>query len=142
MLKFKLDSLDGLTEDQKKLYEKKGDKFVLKVEGVEDGGDVVGLKKKVEDLLTETAGLKKEIKEKNDAEAAAREAERVTKEEAAAKKGDVEALRKSADERVAKAIADTEAKYKPTLEKQTASIRRLRVDNVAQELATRIGVKG
>jgi hypothetical protein len=45
-LKFKLDSLDGLDEATKALYEKQGDKFVLKVEGLEDG-DTAGLKNKV-----------------------------------------------------------------------------------------------
>lgn len=140
-MKYKLDSLDGLTDEQKKLYEKKGDKFVLIVEGLEEG-DVVGLKNKVETLLTETADLKKKLSEREGKEREATEAARKATEEAAAKKGDVEALRKSADERVAQAIVDTEAKYKPIVEKQSATIRKQFVDNVAHAMATKIGLKG
>lgn len=141
-LKFKLDSLDGLDEATQKLYEKKGDKFVLKVEGVEDGGDVVGLKKKVEDLLAETASLKGKVKENDEAAKTAAEAARRAAEDAAAKKGDIEALRKSADERVANAIAETEAKFKPLVERSSATINKLLVDNVAQQMAAKIGLKG
>jgi hypothetical protein len=140
-LKYKLDSLDGLDDATKALYEKKGDKFILKVEGVEDG-DAVGLKNKVEELLGQVGELKKKNKEKEDAEAAAQEAARRSAEDAAARKGDVESLRKSADERVAKSIADTEAKFKPTVEKQGATIRKLLVDNVATQMAAKIGLKG
>jgi hypothetical protein len=140
-LKYKLDSLDGLDEATKKLYEKKGEKFVLIVEGVEDG-DVVGLKNKVETLLAETADLKKKVKENADNEAAAREAERKAVEDAAAKKGDVETIRKSADDRVAKTASDKDAHYKPLLETRDSTIRSLLIDNVAQGLATKIGLKG
>jgi hypothetical protein len=140
-LKYKLDSLDGLDDATKALYEKKGDKFVLKVEGVEEG-DAVGLKNKVEELLGQVGDLKKKVKEKEDTETAAQEAARRAAEDAAAKKGDIEALRKSADERVATAIADTEKKFKPTVEKQSGTIRRLLVDNVATAMAARIGLKG
>lgn len=140
-LKFKLDSLDGLDDATKALYEKKGDKFVLKVEGVEEG-DVVGLKNKVETLLTETADLKKRLGDKDAAEALANEAARRATEDAAAKKGDIEALRRSADERVAAAIADTEKKWKPRVEKSDATIRKLLVDNVATSMAAKIGLEG
>lgn len=140
-LKYKLDSLDGLDDATKALYEKKGDKFVLTVEGVEEG-DVVGLKNKVEGLLGETADLKKRLKEKDDLEKTAQEAARKAAEDAAAKKGDIEALRKSADERVAAAIAETEGKYKPQLDKYQANLRKSKVDNVAHEVAMRIGLKG
>lgn len=140
-LKFKLDSLEGLDEATKALYEKKGDKFVLKVDGLEDG-DVAGLKKKTEDLLTEVANLKGKVKENDEAAKAAAEAARRAAEDAAAKKGDIEALRKSAEERIAAARAEVEAQFKPSLEKQGATIRKLLVDNVATGLASKIGLKG
>lgn len=140
-LKFKLDSLEGLDDATKALYTKSGDKFVLSVEGVEDG-DVTGLKTKVEALLAESSALKKSLKEKQDAEGAAQEAARRAAEDALAKKGDIEALRKSADERVAQAIAETESKFKPTVDKQSGTIRRLLVDNVATSVASAIGLKG
>jgi hypothetical protein len=66
MFKFKLDSLDGLSDEHKALYEKKGDKFVLKVEGLEDG-DVAGLKTKNETLLADIAKLKDKVKENDEA---------------------------------------------------------------------------
>jgi hypothetical protein len=140
-LKYKLDSLDGLDDATKALYEKKGDKFVLKVEGVEDG-DAIGLKNKVQELLAEVGTLKGKVKENADSETAAKEAARKAAEDAAAKKGDIEALRKSADDRVAAAIAETEGKFKPTVEKQSGTIRKLLVDNVATSLAGKIGLKG
>lgn len=140
-LKFKLDSLDGLDEATQKLYDKKGDKFVLKVEGVEEG-DAVGLKTKNEGLLAELAEVKKKLGTHAENEKAAQEAARRAAEEAAAKKGDIEALRKSAEERVAAAIAETEAKFKPQVEKSAATIRRLLVDNVAAQVAGKIGLKG
>lgn len=140
-LKFKLDSLDGLDEATQKLYVKKGDKYVLDAEGLEEG-DVVGLKKKVEDLLTDSAKLKEKLKEKDDAEKAAQEAARRAAEDAAAKKGDIEALRKSADERVAQAKAEAESLYKPQLEKLNATVKKLLVDNVATQMAAKIGLKG
>lgn len=140
-LKHKIDSLDGLDEATKKLYRKEGEKFVLDIEGVSDG-DVIGLKQKIENLLTEVTGLKGKVKEKDDAEKTAQEAARRAAEDAAAKKGDIEALRKSADERVSAAIAETESKYKPIVEKQSATIRKQFVDNVAHSMATKIGLKG
>lgn len=140
-LKYKLDSLDGLDDATKALYEKKGDKFVLKVEGVEEG-DVVGLKNKVETLLTETSELKRKLQTKEEGERAATEAARIAAEDAAAKKGDIEALRKSADTRVAAAIAETEGKYKPQVEKLNANMRRMLIDNVAVTTASKIGLKG
>jgi len=140
-LKFKLDSLDGLDDATKTLYTKSGDKYVLSVDGLDDG-DVAGLKTKVETLLAESAALKKSLKEKDDTESAAKEAARKAAEDAAAKKGDIEALRKSADERVAAAIAETEGRYKPQLDKYQASLRKSKVDNVARDVAMRIGLKG
>lgn len=140
-LKYKLDTLDGLSDEQKELYEKKGDKYVLKVDGVEEG-DTVGLKNQVEALLGETKELKKRLKDKDEAETAAREEARRAQEDAAAKRGDVEALRKSADERVQQAIVETEAKYKPTVDKLNSSIRKMLIDNVAIATASKIGLKG
>jgi hypothetical protein len=141
MFKFKLDSLDGLSEEHKSLYEKKGDKFVLKVDGLEDG-DVAGLKTKNETLLADIAKLKEKVKENDEAARNASEAARRAAEDAAAKKGDIEALRKSADERVAQARAELEAQLKPQIEKQGATIKKLLVDNVAQQMAAKIGLKG
>lgn len=99
MLKYKLDSLDGLGEEQKALYEEKGGAFVLKVEGIPQGEDVSGLKAKLDELLSE----KKAASEKAKQEA---EKARKAEEEKAKKEGDFEALSKSYEQK----IADLEAK--------------------------------
>lgn len=140
-LKFKLDSLDGLDDATKALYEQKGDKFVLKVEGADDG-DKAGLIAKVEQLLGEKKDLQKRLGEKDATEKEAQEAARRAAEDAAVKKGDVEAIRKSADERVAAAHAEAEAKWKPQVEKSNATVRKLLVDNVGQSIATELALKG
>lgn len=93
MLKYKLDSLEGLDEGQQELYKQEGNVYVLQVDGVDTGSeDVSGLKAKVEELLTE----------KKTSEAKAREAEEAKQralDEAAAEKarkaGDIEALEQS-----------------------------------------------
>lgn len=141
-LKYKLDSLDGLDDATKALYEKKGDKYVLKIEGGPEDGDVTGLKNKVEDLLGQQSELKKKLKEKEDAESAAKEEARKALEEAALKKGDIEGVRKSADERVANKEKEVRGELEPKLQKQDKTIRRLLVDNVAKTFAGKIALKG
>ena len=53
MLKFQLDSLDGVDETVRALYTEKDGKFVLGIEGLPQPEDVSGLKSKVEELLGE-----------------------------------------------------------------------------------------
>ena len=54
-MKYKLDSLEGLSDEMKALYEEKDGAFYLKVEGLpqQDNSELDGLKKKVEELLGE-----------------------------------------------------------------------------------------
>lgn len=88
MLKFTVDTLDGLDETTAALYEPADDGFKLKVEGLPKTEDVSGLKAKVEELLGE----------KKRAEAERKEAEKLRKkaeEDKAQKAGDYEALSKT-----------------------------------------------
>lgn len=96
MLKFQLDTLEGLEEGHKGLYEEKDGKFVLKVDGIpKPDTSLEDRLKKLEannrDLLAE------KIKAKEQADAAALEA--------AKKGGDIEALEKSWTEKMTSAVA-------------------------------------
>ncbi|RKZ45102.1 MAG: hypothetical protein DRQ58_10795 [Gammaproteobacteria bacterium] len=84
-MKYQLDSIDDLDESQKGLYEKIGDAYVLKIEGLDDLGlkieNVDGLKTAMQHERDQAKSaksalqkLKKET-EKKDAETAAKEAE-------------------------------------------------------------------
>ena len=95
MLKYQLDSLEGLDEGARAFYEEKEGKFQLKVDGIPQGEDVTGLKAKIDELLGEK---KTEAEKRKQAEDVARKAA----EEAARKNGDVEALEKSWQEKLSK----------------------------------------
>lgn len=88
MLKFELDSLDNLDESIKALYQKEGDKYRLKIDGMPKIEDVSGLKRQVEDLMNQR---KADLEKRKEAEEAAEAAKR----EALKKNGDVESLEKS-----------------------------------------------
>lgn len=131
MLKYQIDSVDGLDDGVKALYEKKGDKYQLKVDGIPQGEDVAGLKAKVDELLAEKKDAAKRAKEAEDAAKAAQE-------EAARKSGDVAALEKSWQEKLAK-------REKELLDENGAlqsNINSMLVDNVAVKLASELAVPG
>ena len=140
-LKYKLDSLDGLDDASKALYEASGDKFILKLDGFEEG-DTAGLRKQLETLLGENKALKKDNLDRTKREKDAAEAARKAADEAAAKSGDIEAVRRSSEERVTQVIAEQEGKWKPQVDKLNAAMRSLLVDRVASGIATKIGLKG
>lgn len=64
MLKFQLDSLDGLDDSVKSLYQEKDGKFQLAVEGMPDSQDedISGLKSALQKLKSERTTLKDELK--------------------------------------------------------------------------------
>jgi hypothetical protein len=140
-LKFKLDSLEGLDEATQKLYVKSGDKYVLAVDGVQEG-DVTGLKTQVEKLLGEKKDIEKKLADIETKQREAEEAARTAAEDAAKKAGNVAALEQSWREKMDKAVADAKAESKATIEKMQASLSRLLRTNVANEIATKIGLKG
>lgn len=131
MLKYQLDSLEGLDPAVSAMYESKDGKHVLKVEGIPQGEDVAGLKAKVEELLNE----KKAAAQK------AREAEAETKriaEEAARKSGDVEALEKSWQEKLAK----REQELTADRDGLSSQIKALTVGRAATDLSSELAVPG
>lgn len=131
MLKYQLDSLDGLEESVAALYEQKGDKFVLKVDGVPQGEDVSGLKAKVDELLAEKKAAAQKAK---DAEEAAVKAA----EEAARKNGDVEALDKSWQEK----FAARETELQGQIDEMSGAISNMTVKADAIRLANELAVSG
>lgn len=94
MLKYKLDSLEGIEEGQQGLYRQEGDAFVLEIDGLdpEKGADISGLKSKVEELLSEKKASETKAKE---AEAAQKAAQAAVEDERARKAGDIESLESS-----------------------------------------------
>lgn len=127
-LKLEIDTLEGVDESVKGLYEQQGDKFRLKVEGVED---VSGLKAKNAELLAE-------LKAKAAREKEASEAARKAAEDAAKKSGDVEALEKSWQDKLAKSLAERDEK----LSKYEQQINDLTVGQTASSLASELAVTG
>jgi len=131
MLKYQIDSLDGLDESTRALYVEKDGKFVLAIEGAPQPEDVSGLKKKVQELLDEKkAGDERRRQADEDARKAA--------EELARKGGDVEALDKSWTDKHAKALGEKDTEI-GTLRHQ---VRDLTVGRTAIELAAGLAVAG
>jgi len=128
MLKLEADNLDAIDEPLRALYEEKNGKYRLKVEGVED---TEGLKKKNSELMDELKGFKRSQKEKE--EQAARE-----REELLAKSGDVEALRKSYDEKMTKITTD----YSTREQNYQQQLQKLTVGQTATTLAAELAIPG
>mgnify|MGYP000844666086 FL=1 len=128
-LKFEIDTVEGLDASIAGLYDKtESGKFRLKVEGIEDVG---GLKKKVDELLSEK---KAAAQARAEAERAAAQAA----EEAARKSGDVAALEKSWQEKYSKGIGEKDSE----LSALRGSLNKMLVDNVAVSLANELAVQG
>lgn len=128
MLKLEADNLDAIDEPLRSLYEEKDGKFRLKVEGIPDAE---GLKKKNNELLDELKGYKRAQKEKEDALAKERE-------ELLAKSGDVEALRKSYDEKMTKITTD----YSTREQNYQQQLQKLTVGQTATTLAAELAIPG
>ena len=125
MLKFKVDNLDGLDEETKKLYKAEGNVFVLDIEGNESG-DVAGLKLKVETLLTEQKAEKRKTEE---ADTARIKAEEEAATEKARKTGDIDALEASYKGKIA------------TLDTQLSDERGLRAGDILKRAALQVASK-
>lgn len=135
MLKYQIDSLDGLDDSTRALYTEKDGKFVLGVEGIPQGEDVSGLKNKVTELLNEkkeSERLRKEAEDKA----------RQEREEALRKSGNVEELEKSWSEKYTR--RETELSQQLETERTTlsAQIRDLTVGRMATDLAAELAVQG
>jgi len=135
MLKFQLDTLEGVDEAVRALYTEKDGKFVLGIEGLPQQEDVSGLKAKNAELLAE----KKEIERK------AREAEdtaRQEREEAARKSGNVEELERSWTEKFTRREAELNGMLEQERGTLSGQIRDLTVGRTATDIASALAVQG
>lgn len=127
MLKFKIDSLDGLDESLHNLYEQRDGAYYLKVVGAVSEDEVAGLKQNRDALLAE--------KQEQKRIAAEAEAERKRlEEEAARKNGDIEALENSWRSKVEQAQQEKQA--------MSERIHKLTIGRAAQELASKMTKAG
>jgi len=114
-LKTVLESIDDLPEEVKKHYTKGDDgKFYLAAEGIDDHPDVIGLKAKRDELLTGTKKLKDQLKvwegmSVEEVKAAMAAADKA-KEDGLIAAGDLDALKKEYEEKLAKAKKEDAAK--------------------------------
>jgi hypothetical protein len=135
MLKFQLDTLDGVDESVRPLYTEKDGKFVLAVDGLPQPEDVTGLKAKVDELLGE----------KNTAEKARKDAEetaRLEREEAARKSGNVEELEKSWSEKYDRLQAELGGQLELERTGLQGQIRDLTVGRTATDIAATLAIPG
>jgi hypothetical protein len=135
MLKFQLDSLDGVDEAVRALYTEKDGKFVLGIEGLPQPEDVSGLKSKVQELLDEKKAADKARKDAEDQA-------RLEREENARKSGNVEELERSWSEKYNR----REAELNGTLEQErttlSTQIRDLTVGRTATDIASALAIPG
>lgn len=127
MLKFEIDSLEGLDESLHGFYEQHGDKYRLKVEGIDPA-----------DELKEA--LRKEREERKAARERAEELERKAQqaaEEAAKRSGDTEALDRSWQEKHTKALSERESE----LAAARAHVQELTVGAMAARIAGELAVQ-
>lgn len=135
MLKFQLDSLDGVDEAVRALYTEKDGKFVLGIEGLPQPEDVSGLKSKVQELLDEKKAADKARKD-------AEEQARLDREEAARKSGNVEELERSWTEKYNRREAELNGMLDQERGTLGGQIRDLTVGRTATDIASALAVQG
>lgn len=128
MLKFEISTLEGVDEALHALYEKRGDKYRLKVEGIDPADEL-------KEALRKEREERKAAKERADT---FEEAARKAADEAARKNGDVEALDKSWQEKLSK----REQELLDEREGLAAQVRELTVGRTANEIAAELAVSG
>lgn len=130
MLKFILDSLEGLEESQAALYKKGEDgKFHLQVDGLPEPEDVSGLKNKINELMDET---KAEKQKRVELEGKLSE----ISDKKARESGDVEAIERSWTEK----YANREKELQGQIDALTGNITEMTVDSTASALANELAV--
>ncbi|WP_130900505.1 hypothetical protein, partial [Pseudomonas sp. Sample_11] len=135
MLKFLLDTLEGVDETVRALYTEKDGKFVLGIEGLPQQEDVSGLKAKVDELLGEKKLAEKKARE-------AEEAARLEREEAARKSGNVEELERSWSEKYNRRDAELNGMLEQERQTLSGQIRDLTVGRTATDIASALAVQG
>ncbi|WP_278405821.1 hypothetical protein [Pseudomonas rhodesiae] len=135
MLKFQLDTLEGVDEAVRALYTEKDGKFVLGIEGLPQQEDVSGLKAKVDELLGEKKAAEKARKD-------AEEQARLEREEAARKSGNVEELEKSWSEKYNRREAELNGMLEQERGTLSGQIRDLTVGRTATDIASALAIPG
>jgi hypothetical protein len=135
MLKFQLDTLEGVDEAVRALYTEKDGKFVLGIEGLPQQEDVSGLKAKVDELLGEKKAAEKARKD-------AEEQARLEREEAARKSGNVEELEKSWTEKFNRREAELNGMLEQERGTLGGQIRDLTVGRTATDIASALAIPG
>ncbi len=135
MLKFQLDTLEGVDESVRAFYTEKDGKYVLGIEGLPQPEDVSGLKSKVEELLAEK-------KTEADKRKAAEEQARLEREEALRKSGNVEELERSWSEKYSRREAELAGQLESERNTLQGQIRDLTVGRTATEIATTLAIPG
>ncbi|VVP63077.1 hypothetical protein PS907_00124 [Pseudomonas fluorescens] len=135
MLKFQLDTLEGVDEAVRALYTEKDGKFVLGIEGLPQQEDVTGLKAKVDELLGEKKLAEKKARE-------AEELARTEREEAARKSGNVEELEKSWSEKYNRREAELNGMLEQERGTLSGQIRDLTVGRTATDIASALAIPG
>ncbi|PIB57246.1 hypothetical protein [Pseudomonas sp. 2995-1] len=135
MLKFQLDTLEGVDEAVRALYTEKDGKFVLGIEGLPQQEDVTGLKAKVDELLGEKKAAEKARKD-------AEEQARLEREEAARKSGNVEELEKSWSEKFNRREAELNGLLEQERGTLSTQIRDLTVGRTATDIASALAIPG
>ena len=141
MLKFHVETLDEVEEGLRPQYVEvpEGGGFQLAVDGVDDAAEI---KRARDHEKKARQDAEKELKTLKDARKADEEKARLAAEKAAAAAGDVEALRKSSEERLAQVIAEKEGEYRPLIASLESDLDRLLRVNVAQAIASEIALQG
>lgn len=135
MLKFQLDSLDGVDESMRALYTEKDGKFVLGIEGLPEVEDVSGLKSQLQTLLDETKEAKRLKRE-------AEEQAQRDREEVARKSGNVEEIEKSWSEKFNRREAELNGLLEQERGNLGGQIRDLTVGRTATDIASALAVPG
>jgi len=135
MLKFQLDTLEGVDEAVRALYTEKDGKFVLGIEGLPQQEDVSGLKAKVDELLGEKKAAEKKARE-------AEETARLEREELARKSGNVEELERSWSEKYNRREAELNGMLEQERGTLGGQIRDLTVGRTATDIASALAVQG
>ncbi len=135
MIKFQIDTLDGVDEAVRALYTEKDGKFVLGIEGLPQQEDVSGLKAKVDELLGEKKAAEKARKD-------AEEQARLEREEAARKSGNVEELERSWSEKYNRREAELNGMLEQERGTLSTQIRDLTVGRTATDIASALAIPG
>ena len=135
MLKFQLDTLDGVDDTVRALYTEKDGKFVLGIEGLPQPEDVSGLKSKVQELLDEKKAADKARKDAEDQA-------RLEREENARKSGNVEELERSWTEKFNRREAELNGLLEQERGTLSTQIRDLTVGRTATDIASALAIPG